>query len=93
MKPIMFFLWMTIVTIPVLAQQISGTYAIRNVQTGILLRIRDTGKDHYLVKLKGTDLYLTPADDKGTVNAPIVLAPANNTTLQHWTLKEQHPEM
>ncbi|NLR63837.1 RICIN domain-containing protein [Chitinophaga varians] len=166
MKPIMFFLWMTIVTIPVLAQQISGTYAIRNVQTGILLRIRDAdtrngtpivayspvnwkcvtwdfkhvadstyqlvnlysgktlqpasavtagttleeqpvvagennqeyefipaGKDHYLVKLKGTNLYLTPADDKGTVNAPIVLAPANNTTLQHWTLKEQHPEM
>jgi hypothetical protein len=166
MKPILFFLLMTIVTIPVFAQQISGTYAIRNVQTGIYLRIKDAdtrngtpivayspvnwkcvtwdfkhvagntyqlvnlysgktlqpasaatagatleeqppvtgednqeyefipaGNDHYLVKLKGTTLYLTPADDKGTVNAPIILAPANNTTLQHWTLKEQHPEM
>ncbi|NML37300.1 RICIN domain-containing protein [Chitinophaga sp. G-6-1-13] len=166
MKPILLFLWMTIVTITVAAQQISGTYAIRNVQTGILLRIKDAdtrngtpivayspvnwkcvtwdfkhvadntyqlvnlysgktlqpqttaaagatleeqplvtgndnqeyefipaGKDQYLVKLKGTTLYLTPADDKGTVNAPVVLAPVNNTALQHWTLKEQHPEM
>lgn len=166
MKSILFFLLMTTVTIPAFSQHISGTYAICNVQTGILLRIKDAdirngtpivayspvnwkcvtwdfkhvadntyqlvnlysgktlqpqttattgttleeqplmsgkdnqeyefipaGKDQYLVRLKGTELYLTPADDKGTVNAPVVLAPVTNTALQHWALKEQHPEM
>ncbi|MBC9913877.1 RICIN domain-containing protein [Chitinophaga varians] len=165
MKPMLLFLLMTTVTNTVFSQHISGTYAICNVQTGILLRIKDAdtrngtpivayspvnwkcvtwdfkqvadntyqlvnlysgktlqpqvtaagttleeqplesgkdtqqyeflpaGKDQYLVRLKGTTLYLTPADDKGAVNAPVVLAPANNTALQHWTLKEQHPAM
>jgi len=50
-------------------------------------------KDYYLIRLKGTDLYLTPSDGKGTVNAPIVLAKKNNTKLQYWTLHEQHPTM
>lgn len=41
MKRILFFLLMTTVTTTVFSQQISGTFAIRNVQTGILLRIKD----------------------------------------------------
>lgn len=147
------------------AQPITGTYAIKNVQTGMLLRIKDAnkangtplvsynpvnwkcmtwdfrqtaentyqlrnlfsgktfqpqsetapgvameeqpllegnaqqqyefigaGKNSYLIRLKGTELYLTPADDKGTVNGAIVLAPKSNSKLQQWTIYEQHPE-
>ena len=147
------------------AQPITGTYAIKNAQTGMLLRIKDAnkangtplvsynpvnwkcmtwdfketaentyqlrnlfsgktfqpqsaatagvameeqpllagnaqqqyefiaaGKNSYLIRLKGTELYITPADDKGTVNGAIVLVPKNNSKLQQWMIYEQHPE-
>lgn len=147
-------------------QAIKGTYAIKNVQTGMLLRIKDanskngtpivayypqdwkcmtwdfkpTGentyqlqnlfskktlqpiaeakndvafeeqplvadaanqqyefitvkKDTYLIKLKGTDLYITPADKKGEVNSAIILAAKRNSPEQLWTIYEQHPTM
>ncbi|WP_212005916.1 RICIN domain-containing protein [Chitinophaga sp. HK235] len=51
------------------------------------------GKDDFLIRLKGTDLYLTPSDDKGTVNAPVMLTRKNNSKLLHWSLQEQHPVM
>lgn len=145
-------------------QSITGTYAIKNVHTGMLLRIKDAGKangtplvsynpvnwkcmtwdfrqtenntyqlvnlfsgktfqpraaaaagvpmeeqpllagneqqqyefiaagkNSYLIRLKNTGLYITPADDKGMVNGAIVLAPKSNSQLQLWTLYEQHP--
>jgi Ricin-type beta-trefoil lectin domain-like len=50
------------------------------------------GKNSYLIRLKGTELYITPADDKGTVNGAIVLAAKSNSKLQQWTIYEQHPE-
>jgi hypothetical protein len=148
------------------AQDIKGNYAIKNVQTGMLLRVKDanskngtplvayypqnwkcmtwnfknTGtntyqlqnlftnktfqpvteakanvafeeqplaagtanqqyefvnvkKDTYLIKLKGTDLYITPADKKGSVNSPIILAAKTNTPDQLWTIYEQAPTM
>lgn len=147
------------------AQPITGTYAIKNAQTGMLLRIKDAnkangtalvsyspvnwkcmtwdfkemaentyqlrnlfsgktfqpalaaaagvameeqplltgnaqqqyefipaGKNSYFIRLKGTGLYLTPADDKGTINGAIVLASKSNSRLQQWTIYEQHPE-
>lgn len=148
------------------SQVIQGTYAIKNVQTGMLLRIKDANKangtpivaytpvswkcmtwdfkhvegayyqlqnlfsnktfqpvqspavngsaleeqplkenaagqvyefipvskDVYLIKLKGTDLYLTPSDGAGAVNSVITLAPRKTTPLQQWTIYEQHPE-
>ena len=147
------------------AQVISGTYAIKNVQTGMLLRIKDAnkangtplvsynpvswkcmtwdfkqvegntyqlrnlfsgktfqpqqaaapavameeqplladnpqqqydfipaGKNTYCIRLKGTELYISPADDKGTVNSAIVLARKSDSKLQQWTIYEQHPE-
>lgn len=147
------------------AQQIRGTFAIKNVETGIVLRIKDANttngtpvvayspvnwkcvtwsfkqvegqtytltnlfsgktlqpqstetnagvileeqpfnagaknqlyefipveKNQYLIRLKNTELYITPSDDKGNVNANIILAKKNNTRLQHWTLQEQKP--
>jgi hypothetical protein len=145
------------------AQTIKGTYAIKNVETGIVLRIKDANsadgtplvayspvdwkcvtwdfknvegntyqlknlfsgksfqsqatpaagvaleekplsadvayeflpvdKNEYMIRLKGTDLYVTPSDSKGTINANIVLAKKKESKLQHWTLQEQHPTM
>jgi hypothetical protein len=148
------------------AQDIKGNYAIKNVQTGMLLRVKDAGskngtplvayypenwkcmtwnfkktdantyqlqnllthktfqpvalanadvpfdeqplipgdtrqqyefipvkKDTYLIKLKGTELYVTPADGKGTVNSAIILAAKKNTPDQLWTIYEQAPTM
>lgn len=151
-----------------IAQAIQGTYAIKNVQTGMLLRIKDanktngtplvsyspvnwkcvtwdfkhvegqtyqlknlfTGKtfqsvntetaegvalqqqplvlnqdnqeyefipaemERYFIKLKGTDLYVTPADPAGTENTGIVLSKKNgNSKIQQWTIYEQKPTM
>ncbi len=149
-----------------LAQDIKGNYAIKNVQTGMLLRVKDaaskngtplvayypenwkcmtwnfknTGintyqlqnlltnktfqpvtqanhdvpfeeqplipgaanqqyefievkKDTYLIKLKGTDLYLTPAHSKGKVNSNIILAAKKDTPDQFWNIYEQVPTM
>lgn len=147
------------------AQLIKGTYAIKNVQTGMLLRIKDannkngtplvayepvnwkcmtwdfkhvegdtyqlknlfTGKTFqaadsinggvleqqpivtaqlnqqydfepilkniYLIKQKGTALYLTPVDKKGEVNTGIKLAKKDGTKLQQWIIYEQKPTM
>ena len=147
------------------AQVISGTYAIKNVETGMLLRIKDAnsangtplvsynpvswkcmtwdfqhkegntyqlrnlfsgktfqpqqqaavavameeqplvagdakqqyefipaGKDVYTIRLKGTELYLSPVDNKGNTNSAIVLAKKTDSKLQQWTIYEQHPD-
>jgi len=146
------------------AQTIQGTYAIKNVQTGMLLRIKDAntkdgtplvaydaenwkcmtwdfkhidanayqlknllsgktfepagaigpgtplhqepintagtgqqyefepaGKNTYLIKLKGTDLYITPSGENGTVNSSIILASKSGNKLQQWTIYQQSP--
>jgi hypothetical protein len=148
------------------AQQIKGTYAIKNVQTGMLLRVKGahsengtplvayypenwkcmtwdfqhvegntyklknlfTSKtfqpvtqanvgvaleeqpinadnstqqyefepvdnDTFLIKLKGTDLYLTPSDKKGSVNSKIILTKKTNTKDQYWDIYQQSPTM
>jgi len=157
---------LTTLVVPCRAQDIKGNYAIKNVQTGMLLRVKDaeakngtplvayhpenwkcmtwnfknTGsntyqlqnlftnktfqpsakaapnvpfeeqpllvnapnqqyefiavkKDTYLIKLKDTDLYVTPADPKGSVNSAIVLAKKRNTPDQYWNIYEQSPTM
>ena len=155
-----------------MAQVISGNYAIRNVQTGMLLRVKDaeskngtplvayypqnwkcmtwdfknTGPNTYqlqnlltnktfqasqgvanggvpsgdvtleeqpltvnasnqqyefipvktdvfLIRLKGSDLYITPADPDGKVNSAIVLAKKNNAPTQYWSIYKQAPTM
>jgi hypothetical protein len=148
------------------AQDIKGNYAIKNVQTGMLLRVKDAHskngtplvayypenwkcmtwnfkktdantyqlqnlltnktfqpialasanvafdeqplvpgdtkqqyefipikKDTYLIKLKGTDLYVTPADPKGEVNSAIILVAKKGTPDQQWFIYEQAPTM
>ena len=50
-------------------------------------------KNVYLIKLKGTNLYITPSDKEGTVNSQIILSKKYGTALQYWTIYEQHPTM
>ncbi len=50
-------------------------------------------KNVYLIRLKGTDLYITPSDNKGTVNAPIIFSKKDGSKLQQWSIYEQHPDI
>jgi hypothetical protein len=151
----------------IIAQSIQGTYAIKNIETGKLLRIQDANredltplvlyspvnwkcmtwdfqfvsnetyqlrnlftnktfstldkfpkagselkqfpidknnklqnwefikqdKDNYLIRLSGTELYLTPSDPKGTSNSPIILSEKSGAKLQLWTIYKQNPTM
>ncbi len=150
----------------VAAQDIKGTFAIKNAQTGMVLRVKDangangtplvsytpvnwkcmtwdfqpqgnyiyqlknlfTGKtfqpkgdsaaegaalhqqpmkagagnqqyefipaenNAYLIRLKGTELYLTPSES-GEVNSAVLLYKKAGGKLQQWTLYEQHPTL
>lgn len=166
MKKIAWLLCFLFPGLAVWAQQIKGSYAIKNEQTGMLLRVKDahsengtplvayypenwkcmtwnfkhvagntyqlqnllTNKtfqpkgdadvnvaleeqplntnstnqqyefeaidhDTFMIKLKGTDLYITPSDKKGAVNSQIVLAKKTNTKDQYWDIYEQSPTM
>jgi len=53
----------------------------------------EVSKNVYLIKLKGTELYLTPSDSKGTTNSPVILTRKTGKKLQQWTLYEQHPDI
>lgn len=161
-----FIVFALLISFKCYSQIIKGTYAIKNVKTGLLLRIKDANKtdgtplvtytpvnwkcvtwdfNHidgqayqlknlftgksiqslsqvpssgdalkqqllnntkmqqyefipveknvYLIKLKGTDLYVTPIDEKGSINAPIIFLKKNGSKLQLWTIYKQHPEI
>ncbi len=164
---LLLFFAMNLFVAELYAQQIQGTYAIKNVQTGKLLRIKDANgkngtplvayspinwkcmtwdfkhvegntyqlknlftsktfqpkagtasegveleqqplvnaqanqlyefielkKGIYLIKAKGTSLYLTPVDKDGTTDTGIKLAAKDGSALQQWTIYEQHPTM
>ena len=49
------------------------------------------GDGQYQIRLKGTELYVTPSDSKGSINSNIILAKKNEGKLQFWTIYEQHP--
>lgn len=51
------------------------------------------GKNVFLIRLKGTDLYVTPSDANGDINSTIVLANKNSGKLQQWMIYEQKPTM
>lgn len=164
-----FFLYLIMICITcslASAQVISGTYAIKNDQTGMLLRIKDAnskngtplvlynpenwkcmtwdfknisgntyqlqnlfthksfqtvanpgtdvameqqpfkngdaaqlyefeaiGKGSFLIRLKGSDLYLTPSDKEGSVNSVIILSKRTKDKLQLWSIYQQTPTM
>jgi hypothetical protein len=165
--PFLLFTFFLFVSGSVSAQVIQGTYAIKNVQTGMLLRIKDANgkngtplvayspvnwkcmtwdfkhvegqtyqlknlftsktfqpkeitpaegvtleqqplveaqanqlydfipveKNIYLIRAKGTELYVTPVDKDGTTDTGITLAKKSGTKLQQWTIYQQHPTM
>lgn len=47
----------------------------------------------YIIRLKGTSLYITPSDKDGTINNKIILSAYDNSPLQWWTLHEQKPRI
>lgn len=47
----------------------------------------------YLIKLSGSELYVTPSVKTDESNAPILLMSKNGSKLQQWKLTEQHPTM
>lgn len=67
---------------PVAASGASQQYEFIPVEKGV-----------YLIRFKGTDLYVTPSDAHGAENTATILAPRRNAKLQYWTLHEQHPTM
>lgn len=168
MKPltIIFYNLIFLFTLVSQGQKIKGTYAIKNVKTGMLLRIKDANdrngtplvaynpqnwkcmtwefqnkggdtyqlknlytnktfqplgqeKDHtiieqqplvadasnqkyefieikkdvYLIRLRSTELYLTPADPEGSTNSAILLTNKKDALLQQWTIYPQNPTM
>jgi hypothetical protein len=58
-----------------------------------LYEVIAAGKEQYFIRLKGSELYLTPADPGGATNSSIVLQAKQDGDLQRWTLVEQHPTM
>ena len=50
-------------------------------------------KVQYYIRLKGSELYLTPSDADGSTNSAILLKKKQEGHLQRWTLIEQHPTM
>jgi hypothetical protein len=49
--------------------------------------------DVYIIKLKGTELYVTPGDKNGSTNSEIILEKKIDGPLQQWTIYIQHPEI
>ncbi len=47
----------------------------------------------YWIRLKDTELYLTPSTSDGASNSEVVLLKKGKTRLQHWTIYEQNPEL
>lgn len=47
----------------------------------------------YLIKQKGTDLYITSPGNDAEVNASIVLQKKNNSNTQRWIIYAQNPTM
>ena len=50
-------------------------------------------KNVYLIRAKGTELYVTPVDKNGAIDSGIMLAKKGKGKLQQWTIYEQKPTM
>lgn len=62
-------------------------------QSSQLFEFIPVRENSFMIRLKNTELYLTPSDVTGTINAPILLKKASNNNTQVWILVEQHPTM
>lgn len=50
-------------------------------------------KDIFLIKVKGSELYITPSNVEGEVNSAIIMAEKRNSPEQQWTIYKQSPTM
>lgn len=50
------------------------------------------GNNAFLIRLKGTELYITPAEKEAVVNSRIILSKKKSGQIQHWSIYEQHPD-
>lgn len=50
------------------------------------------GNGAYRIRVKNSQLYVTPADTAGRINTPVVLKPIIYSDLQLWTIYEQDPK-
>ena len=64
-----------------------------NAQANQLYDFIAVQKDIYLIKQKGTELYVTPVEETGTENTGIKLAKKQDGKLQQWVIYEQKPTM
>lgn len=82
---------------PVNQNLVDGTVLEQQVlisnQGNQLLKFIPVEKDVYLIRLKGTEFYITPSDENGIVNSNITLSNKNGSKLQQWTIYEQHPKI
>ena len=51
------------------------------------------GENSYYIRLKGTDLYITPTEEAGAINSKIILAEKTRSGNQIWTIYKQEPTM
>ena len=51
------------------------------------------GKDSYRIRLKGTELYITPTEGAGSVNSKVILTGKTVSTNQIWVIYQQEPTM
>lgn len=47
--------------------------------------------NQYRIRLKDSNLYITPSDKNGTTNSIVILSKKINSDIQLWTIYEQHP--
>lgn len=66
---------------------------VQEYEVVAVMKDPQSGGLQYMVRLKGTDLYLTPGDPDGSSNSKIILDKKREGDIQRWTLVEQHPTM
>ncbi len=66
---------------------------IDNSKTNQQWEFISAANNTYMIKLKGSDLYVTPLDKNGTVNSKIILSKKRTGKTQYWTIYEQNPDI
>ncbi|TFF35018.1 RICIN domain-containing protein [Mucilaginibacter psychrotolerans] len=65
---------------------------LEQLKSSQLYDFEPAGKDTYLIKLKGTEQYITSPGDS-EVNTQVILAPKTGDKSQQWTIYQQSPTM
>lgn len=58
-----------------------------------LYQFEPVGKNIYMIRLKGTELYISSSSEKAIVDSKIILAEKSKSKLEQWTLYPQSPTM